>query len=142
MVYYPQRKWYHPLRFLASNPGGYVVGIYWGTLCLIYPWRHKIARYHERQRDTTASAPRTLAVRYYKHLEMMLKREALYKQPMIMDEQPFARLAQSVLATSHQFGIVDTELDYWNSHQKDLMRAAKLTDELREIKARIAAGSQ
>lgn len=139
MVYYPQRPWWHWKSFLASNPAGYTIGILWGGLCLVYPFRHRISRYHERQRDTTASAPRTLAVRYYKHLEWMLKREILYKQPMVNEEMPFARLGQSVAATSYAFGFVDSELDYWNSHQKDMMRAAKLTEELREIKMRLDA---
>lgn len=142
MPRYPVRPWWHPLYFMATNPHGYTISVIAGGLCLLYPWRHKLARYYERQRDSPAMAARQNAVRNYKHLEMMLKREILFKQPMVNEEQPYARIGQAVQQTSLMIGATDGELDYWNSHQRDMMRAAKLTSEIREIRRRQAAAAE
>ena len=136
MVRYPKRPWFHPAGFMSHNPAGYTIGVFCISMLACYPWRHKIARYYERQRDPPGQAVRQQAVRHYKHLEAMWKREILYKQPFVNEEQPYARIGQHVTSTSFLIGIVDTELDYWTSHQRDVQRAAKLTDELRELKAR------
>ncbi len=139
---YPRRPWWHPMAIMAHNPSGYTIGGMCISMLAVYPWRHKISRYYERQRDTPGQAVRQQAVRHYKHLEAMWKREILYKQPMVNEEQPASKIGQSVIGTSLLIGIVDSELDYWTSHQKDVQRAAKLTDELRELKARQVAAAK
>lgn len=58
---------------------------------------------------------------------------------MVSEDMVTNKIGQSVAATTILIGTVDSELDYWTSYQRDVMRAARLTDELRDLRARADA---
>jgi hypothetical protein len=136
MPRYPVRPWWHPLQFMASAPTAYpIVGIVLITGSM-FPFRYKIANYWERQRDTMSQPTKSKAIKQYRELERMYKREALFRLPLAQEDNPGARNQIQQQQTSFQIGVTDAEVHYWRSHQHDVMRAAKLQDEIKELKAK------
>ena len=134
MARYPVRPWYHPVQFMASSPIGYACLTVVIPMCILFPWRYKISRFFERQKDSPQQCLRQKAIRTYRELERMYRREAMYKHPFILGENEPNKNATTQQATSFQIGVTDQERQYWDSHMKDVTRAARLQDEIKALR--------
>lgn len=137
MARYPVRPWWHPLGMMAQNPAGYPWFIVSAFILLVFPWRYKISRYYERQRDSAGQCLRLKAIRMYHEIECMYRRETMWKHPMWMtDDSPLNRNHAIGMASNVALGHGEGEQSYWNAHQKDMVRAARLIEEIEELRAK------
>ena len=141
MPRYPVRPWWHPKTWMASIPFMYPTLILGLWVAFLFPWRYKISRYYERQQDSAGQAMKGRSVRLYRELERMHRRELTFARNPINDELFGTRASLPVQATSFQKGQTDAEWQYWESHQKDVMRVRKLQQEIEDLKARGATAT-
>ncbi|KAG5505750.1 hypothetical protein JKF63_05086 [Porcisia hertigi] len=141
MVRYVQRPWYSPLGFMASSPTAYAPIMICVAITAIFPLRYHISEYFERQRDGPHIELRHKAVKYYSEMERMHRRQALVNLESIQDDNAPHRLSGVLSVESIQAGSLDQEYNYWYAHERDAIRAEKLMMEIRELKAKMAAGS-
>jgi hypothetical protein len=139
MPRYPVRPWFHPKQIMASQPFIYPVWVVAIFTFLSWPYRYKIARYYERQSDTACQALKGKTVRLYREVERMHRRELTFARNPIYDEMCGTRMALPIQAQSFQKGQTDAEYQYWESHQRDVLRARKLQREIEDLKARIGS---
>ncbi len=139
MPRYPVRPWCHPLTFMATMPMVYPVVLFTFWTLLIFPFRYKIARFYERQQDIASQAIKGKAVRVYRELERFHRREMTTPKNPLFDENMSTRMSLPMTMNSIATGKTDSELMYWESHQRDVMRMRKLQQEIEDLKARGAA---
>ena len=139
MPRYPVRPWFHPKTVMASTPIAYGFYVMIIPMLIAFPVRYKISRWYERQTDTTCQAIKGKAVRLYREIERMHRRELTLSKNPIVDEVQSTRMSLPIQMITFQKGNTDAEWQYWESHQKDVMRAKRLQQEIEDLKARIAA---
>lgn len=135
MPRYPVRPWFHPLQFMGSYPHCYPFMVGMMVMTGLFPYRYHIARYYERQKDTTGQYLRGKTVRIYREIERMYRREFQWRN-MVNEDQRHTRISLFVQQSSFMLGQTDAEFQYWQSHQRDVMRAKKLQEEIASMKAR------
>ena len=139
MPRYPSRPFWHPKQIMATLPFCYPVITVSIGLCMIWPFRYKISRYYERQTDTAAQALKGKAVRLYREIERMHRREMTLGRNPATEQILGTQMSLPAQMISFQRGQTDAEYQYWESHQKDVMRARRLQQEIEDLKARVAA---
>lgn len=134
---YPSRPWFHPLALMAQNPSGYAALISFLAVGVMFPWRYKIGRYHERQSGSAAQCLKQKTIRFYREIENMYTREALWKHPMwVSDETPMTKNIALAFWSGVNQGHGDSEHAYWSCYQRDMVRARRLIDEIDELRAK------
>lgn len=140
MPRYPSRVWYHPLQVLASNPTGWPFLTTAIALIAVFPFRYKISRYYERQRDHPGDVWRAKAVRHYREIERGYKRQWHFNHAMYKDEQyPNHSTTASQGASMIMAGVTDSEHMYWHSHARDVKRAQTLLEEISALREKVEA---
>jgi len=139
MPRYPVRPFYHPKQILASMPFAYPFFFMITATAVLFPFRYKISRYYERASNVRPQGLKGKAVRLYREMERMQRREMTFKGNPVYEENPGTRMALPVEMRAINTGMTDYEFQYWESHQKDVMRARKLQQEIEDLKARVAA---
>lgn len=138
MVRYTQRPWYSPLGFMAHTPHSY--GFFIGTLgfYLVYPFRYRYSDWSERMMPTKGQELQDKAVLYYRELERMQRRMAMFHNPVLQGFTDSHVASAAASSDSLNYGVTDFEYQYWHAHQRDAMRAEKLLAEVDELQRKIA----
>ena len=139
MPRYPVRPFYHPKQILATMPFAYPFIFMMVSAAVLFPFRYKISRFYERQSNTRNQGLKGKAVRLYREMERMQKRETTFKGNPVYEENVGTRMSLPVQQHAFQKGMTECEFQYWESHQKDVMRARKLQQEIEDLKSRVAA---
>jgi hypothetical protein len=138
MPRYSKKPWFHPLGWMQSNAMGYATVVPLLMCAVIYPWRFRVTRYWERQRDTDGDIARQRAIKTYREIERHYKREMTLAHPMYKDDfHPDHSTIAHVDSTSWFVGLTDHEAAYWRSHTRDVQRCQQLLDEMAELKKKI-----
>ena len=143
MPRYPKRSMFHPLGVMASTPHSYCVLVTIAGLGAFGNWRYSMSSYYERQRPSPQQELKQRAIMYYKEIERMHRREALHYNMFWAQQDDFG--PQTLITqmnritrggdTSHDVALLEVT-------KKDMDRAERIRDEIRAIKARMAAGKE
>lgn len=139
MVRYAQRPWFHPIGFMSYAPSSYAFLLVVTGVTAAFPFRYRISEYFERQRDGPHVEMRQKAVKYYNEMERMHRRQALINLENMQDDNFGGRQSATLMTEALRVGHLDQEQNYWHAHQRDTIRAEKLLEEIRELKAKIAS---
>lgn len=105
----------------------------------VWPFRYHISEYFERQREGPHIEIRRKAVQYYQEIERMHRRQAMVNQENLWDDNMPHRNTANISSEAMRKGFPDMEQSYWLAHQRDAMRAEKLLQEVRALKAKVGA---
>ena len=136
MPRYPIRPRFHPIEFMSHSPHLFPLYYLIGVTVVLFPFRYRLARFYERQRQSPQTKMKGSAVKYYRDIEFKYRRESWWRHIMWSNEGDYkAALVADVMNHEIREGSVHADSLYWRAHQKDVQRAGRLAKEIGELRA-------
>ena len=136
MPRYPLRPRWHPIEMISHSP--HLVGpfMFAAVTIVLWPFRYRIARFYDRQRQSPQTKMKAAAVKYYRDIEYKYRKEAWWRHALWSDDGDWGT-ARVMDAMQHELreGSIGMDSLYWRAHQKDVQRASRLASEIKELRA-------
>eukprot|EP00759_Apiculatamorpha_spiralis_P010564 PhF_6_TR17318/c0_g1_i1/m.26536 len=141
MVRHAQRSIFTPLGIMAHAPNGWVLCVVFSFMLVTWPWRYRIARYLEMHKGSPQQGLKSKAIFYYLGLDRMHRRAAGWMSWTYNcgEDHMEAKIMAHQNSTSIQMGVTDTEEMYWMAYKRDVQRAERLVEEIRDLKIKTGA---
>lgn len=143
MVRYAQRPWYTPLGMMAHAPLGWPCFALAFFGLVTWPFRYRISRYLELQQVNPQADLKNKAIMYYLQLDRFHKRVGHFNSSSSNGQEDHmeVKAAAHQISASTMIGNTDAEQMYWHAYRRDMLRAERLVEELRELKAKVGDGA-